>query len=286
MHARALERMRLEIDMKRAIERKQIHLHYQPIVSLESGMLVGFEALARWQHDGRGAVSPSQFIPLAEETGLVAPLSSWVFREACRQMRNWQENFAVKDDCFMSVNVSSKQVSHGNLIEELDDVLNETGLDPQRLRLEITEGAIVENTRLASHTLGQLRKRRIKLCLDDFGKGFSSLNYLHRFPIDVLKIDRSFVRQLGTGLSHDHGKRRPYEIVRTILTLAQILGIQVVAEGVEIAPQLNLLKELGCEMGQGFLFAPALEASEAARFFDPSAPRFGIKATSVQMNGA
>ncbi|HEX2929427.1 MAG TPA: diguanylate cyclase, partial [Candidatus Binatia bacterium] len=124
MHARALERMRLEIDMKRAIERKQIHLHYQPIVSLESGMLVGFEALARWQHDGRGAVSPSQFIPLAEETGLVAPLSSWVFREACRQMRNWQENFAVKDDCFMSVNVSSKQVSHGNLIEELDDVLN------------------------------------------------------------------------------------------------------------------------------------------------------------------
>ncbi|HEX2930668.1 MAG TPA: EAL domain-containing protein, partial [Candidatus Binatia bacterium] len=162
---------------------------------------------------------------------------------------------------------------------------NETGLDPQRLRLEITEGAIVENTRLASHTLGQLRKRRIKLCLDDFGKGFSSLNYLHRFPIDVLKIDRSFVRQLGTGLSHDHGKRRPYEIVRTILTLAQILGIQVVAEGVEIAPQLNLLKELGCEMGQGFLFAPALEASEAARFFDPSTPRFGINATSAQLNG-
>jgi Amt family ammonium transporter len=270
MHARALERMRLEIDMKRAIERKQIYLHYQPIVSLGSGHLVGFEALARWHHNGHGPISPAQFIPLAEETGLVGPLSSWVFREACRQMRSWQDKFSVNDDCFISVNVSSKQVTHGKLIEELDEVLQETGLDPQRLRLEITEGAIVENTRLAAYTLSQIKKRRIKLCLDDFGRGFSSLNYLHRFPIDVLKIDRSFVRQLGAQPASDHGKRRPYEIIRTILALAQILGIQVVAEGVEIALQLDLLKELGCEMGQGFLFAPALAADKAARFFDPS----------------
>ena len=268
MHARALERMRLEMDMKRAIERKQIHLHYQPIVSLESGKLAGFEALARWQHNGRGAVSPAEFIPLAEETGLVGPLSSWVFREACRQMRNWQEHFPMEENCYISVNVSSKQVSHGGLIDELDKVLHETRLEPQRLRLEITESALVENTRGVAHTLSQLRKRRIKLCLDDFGKGFSSLNYLHRFPIDVLKIDRSFVRRLGAAYPTEHGKRRPYEIIRTILALAQILDLQVVAEGIEVIKQLNVLKELGCQYGQGFLFAPALEATQAVRFFD------------------
>jgi diguanylate cyclase (GGDEF)-like protein/PAS domain S-box-containing protein len=267
MHARALERMRLEMDMKRAIERKQIHLHYQPIVSLESGKLAGFEALARWQHNGRGAVSPAEFIPLAEETGLVGPLSSWVFREACRQMRNWQEHFPMDENCYISVNVSSKQVSHGGLIDELDKVLHETGLEPQHLRLEITESALVENTRGVAHTLSQLRKRRIKLCLDDFGKGFSSLNYLHRFPIDVLKIDRSFVRRLGAAFPMEHGKRRPYEIIRTILALAQILDLQVVAEGIEVIKQLNVLKELGCQYGQGFLFAPALEATHAVRFF-------------------
>jgi len=271
MHARALERMRLEIDMKRAIERKQIHLHYQPIVSLESGKLAGFEALARWQHNGRGAVSPAEFIPLAEETGLVGPLSSWVFREACRQMRNWQEHFPMDENCYISVNVSSKQVSHGGLIDELDKVLHETRLEPQRLRLEITESALVENTRGVAHTLSQLRKRRIKLCLDDFGKGFSSLNYLHRFPIDVLKIDRSFVRRLGAAFPMEHGKRRPYEIIRTILALAQILDLQVVAEGIEVIQQLNVLKELGCQFGQGFLFAPALEATQAVRFFDSAA---------------
>jgi diguanylate cyclase (GGDEF)-like protein/PAS domain S-box-containing protein len=278
MHARALERMHLEMDMKRAIERKQIHVHYQPIVSLENSKLVGFEALARWQHNGRRAVSPADFIPLAEETGLVGPLSSEIFREACRQMRNWQVRFPMNDNCFISVNVSSKQVSHGGLVDELDEVLHETGLDPQYLRLEITESALVENARVAAHTLSQLKKRRIKLCLDDFGKGFSSLNYLHRFPIDVIKIDRSFVRRLGATLATEHGKRRPYEIIRTIVALAQILGLQVVAEGVEITQQLNVLKEIGCHFGQGFLFAPALEATEAVRFFDSATSQSEIHA--------
>ena len=268
MHARALDRMRLEIDMKRAIERKQIQLHYQPIVSLADGRLAGFEALARWHHNGRGAIPPAQFIPLAEEAGLVAHLSQSVFRQACLQMRTWREHFHLRDDCFISVNVSSRQLSHPSLIDELDEILKETGLDPEYFRLEITETALVENARIASYTLGQLRKRRIKLCLDDFGKGFSSLNYLHRFPIDVLKIDRSFVRRLGIGFTQDHGKKRPYEIVRTILTLAQILGMQVVAEGVEVSDQLNILKELGCEFGQGFLFSPALDPGGAARFLD------------------
>jgi diguanylate cyclase (GGDEF)-like protein/PAS domain S-box-containing protein len=268
MHARALDRMRLEIDMKRAIERQQIQLHYQPIMSLETGKLAGFEALARWHHDGRGAIPPARFIPLAEETGLVTPLSRSVFRQACAQVRDWRTRFSLSDDFFVSVNVSSKQLSHRDLIDQLDSILQETSLDPEYLRLEITESALAENTRVASYTFAQLRKRRIKLCLDDFGKGFSSLNYLHRFPIDVLKIDRSFVRRLSAGCSNDSGKKRPYEIIRTILALAQILGMQVVAEGVEVADQAVILKELGCEFGQGFLFSPALDPGGAARFFD------------------
>jgi diguanylate cyclase (GGDEF)-like protein/PAS domain S-box-containing protein len=268
MHSRALERMKLEIDMKRAIENKQIHLHYQPIVSLETGKLAGFEALARWQHNGRGTISPAKFIPLAEETGLVNRLSRWVFQQACSQMRHWRDCYPLGDDCFVSINVSSKQLSHGNLIEEIDEVLRETGLQPQYLRLEITESAIVENTRAAAHLLAQLKNRNIKLCLDDFGKGFSSLNYLHRFPIEVLKIDRSFVRRLRSASSTDTGKKRPFEIVRTIVAMAQILGMQVVAEGVELPDQLSILRELGCEFGQGYLFSRALAAPDAERFLN------------------
>jgi EAL domain-containing protein (putative c-di-GMP-specific phosphodiesterase class I) len=269
MHARALNRMRLEIDMKRAIDRQQIQLHYQPIMFLETGRLAGFEALARWYHDGRGAIPPAQFIPLAEETGLVTSLSRSVFRQACAQMRDWRTRFSLSDDFFVSVNVSSKQLSRRDLIDQLDRILEETRLNPEYVRLEITESALVENTRVASYTLAELRKRRIKLCLDDFGKGFSSLNYLHRFPIDVLKIDRSFVRRLSAGFISDYGKRRPYEIIRTIVALAQILGMQVVAEGVEISDQLTILKELGCEFGQGFLFSPAVDAVGATRLFEP-----------------
>ena len=270
MHSRALERMKLEIDMKRAIEHKQIHLHYQPIVSLETGKLAGFEALARWQHNGRGPISPAKFIPLAEETGLVSRLSRWVFQQACSQMRQWRDCHSLGEDCFIGINISSKQLSHGNLIAEIDEVLQETGLEPQYLRLEITESAIVENTRAAAHLLAQLKNRNIKLCLDDFGKGFSSLNYLHRFPIEVLKIDRSFVRRLRTGRSNDTGKKRPFEIVRTIVAMAQILGMQVVAEGVELPDQLSILRELGCEFGQGYLFSRALPAPDAERFLNAS----------------
>ncbi len=271
MHSRALDRMKLEIDMKRAIEHKQIHLHYQPIVSLETGKLAGFEALARWQHNGQGAISPAKFIPLAEETGLVNRLSRWVFEQACSQMHHWLNCYPLGDDCFISVNISSKQLSDGNLIDEVDQVLRDTGLEPQRLRLEITESAIVENTRTAAHVLAQLKNRNIKLCLDDFGKGFSSLNYLHRFPIEVLKIDRSFIRRLRANLGNDTGKKRPFEIVRTIVAMAQILGMQVVAEGVELPDQLTILRELGCELGQGYLFSRALDAGATGRFLDTSA---------------
>ena len=273
MHARALERMKLEIDMKRAIDRQQIHLHYQPIVALGTGELAGFEALARWQQEGHGAIPPTKFIPLAEEAGLMGRLSRRVFHEACSQMRQWRERHPAARNCFVSVNVSSKLLSGGNLLEEIDSVLNETGLEPQCLRLEITESAIAENTRAAAHTLAELRKRQIKLCLDDFGKGFSSLNYLHRFPIDVLKIDRSFVRRLRVHLGRERGKKHPLEIIRTIVAMAQIFGMQVVAEGVEVTEQLQILRELGCEFGQGYLFSPALDAAHAARFLaQPALP--------------
>jgi EAL domain-containing protein (putative c-di-GMP-specific phosphodiesterase class I) len=263
--------MKLEIDMKRAIEHKQIHLHYQPIVSLETGKVAGFEALARWQHSGRGTISPAKFIPLAEETGLVSRLTRWVFEQACSQMRHWLDCYPLGQDCFVSVNVSSKQLSDGNLIADVDNVLRDTGLDPRHLRLEITESAIVENTRAAAHLLAQLKERKIKLCLDDFGKGFSSLNYLHRFPIEVLKIDRSFVRRLRTDPANDTGKRRPFEIVRTIVAMAQILGMQVVAEGVELADQLSILRELGCEFGQGYLFSRPRSAGDLGGFLSASA---------------
>jgi EAL domain-containing protein (putative c-di-GMP-specific phosphodiesterase class I) len=183
-------------------------------------------------------------------------------------MRLWRDRLPLSQGCFVSVNVSNKQLSDGNLIEEIDEVLNETGLEPEYLRLEITESAIVENTRSAAHTLEQLQSRKIKLCLDDFGKGFSSLNYLHRFPIDVLKIDRSFVHGLRANFAGEHGKKRPLEIVRMIVAMAQILGMQVVAEGVERTDQLGILRELGCDLGQGFLFSPALDAVEAARYLD------------------
>jgi len=230
--------------------------------------LAGFEALARWHHNGQGAISPVKFIPLAEETGLIDRLSQSVLHQACSQMRLWRDRFALSDDCFISVNVSNKQLSQGKLVKEIDQVLTDTGLPPEFLRLEITESVIVENTRLAAHTLAQLQSRKIKLCLDDFGKGFSSLNYLQRFPIDVLKIDRSFVRRLRANFANDHGKKRPLEIVRTIVAMAQILGMQVVAEGVELSDQRTVLKELGCKFGQGFLFSPALDAADAARYLD------------------
>jgi len=237
---------------------------------LATGKLAGFEALARWQHNGRGAISPVKFVPIAEESGLVGSLSRWVFQQACRQMRQWRDGYTLDDDCFISVNVSSKLLTDGKLIDEIDAVLSDTGLDPQYLRLEITESAIVENTRAAAHTFAQLQNRKIKLCLDDFGKGFCSLNYLQRFPMDVLKIDRSFVRRLRVDAGNDAGKKRPFEVVRAIIAMAQILGMKVVAEGVEVTDQLRILRELGCEFGQGYLFSPALQAADATRFLDSS----------------
>ena len=251
MHARAMSLLQLENDLRRAIERKEFVVHYQPIINLENDTLSGFEALVRWQHPERGMVSPAEFIPLAEETDLIVPLGQWVLRESCRQVVEWQKKSPEAAALSISVNLSGKQMRQPDLVDQVQQVLNETGLDPRRLRLEITESVVMENAEMATSMLRQLRSLDVNLSIDDFGTGYSSLSYLHRFPVNVLKIDRSFVG--GMDDSTENG-----EIVRTILTLAHNLGMQVVAEGVETEEQLTKLKSLQCEYGQGYLFAKPL----------------------------
>jgi len=256
MHAHALRIMQLETDMRKALERQEFILHYQPIISLKTGAIVGFEALVRWQHSEEGLISPSEFIPLAEETGLIIPLEQWILSEACRQMQVWQREFPHTKDFKMSVNISTKQLKEGEIIKVIERVLQETNINSKNLKLEITESLFIENTEVANLILLQLRERNIDLSIDDFGTGYSSLSYLHRFPVNTLKIDRSFVSLLNS-------RNENSEIVRAIVTLAHILGMDVVAEGIETASQLIQLKELGCEQGQGFYFAKALDKQAA-----------------------
>ncbi|HZB46023.1 MAG TPA: EAL domain-containing protein [Pyrinomonadaceae bacterium] len=258
MHARAINLLQLETDMRRALERDEFMLHYQPIVALEDFRLRGFEALVRWQHPERGFISPIDFIPVAEETGMIIPLGEWVLREACRQMNRWQTMFPVETPLFMSVNLSSKQFSQTELINKIAFIIDETGINATSLKLEITESVVMENIDVATEMLRQLRALGVKLSIDDFGTGYSSLSYLHRFPIDTLKIDRSFVSRMTDNQENA-------EIVRTIVVLAQNLGMDVVAEGVETNDQLALLKKLGCENGQGYYFSKPVNSDGAER---------------------
>lgn len=256
MHLRAMSLLHLETDLRHAIEREEFRIHYQPIVSLRSGRIAGFEALARWYHPQRGLISPAEFIPVAEETGLIIPIGFWVLREACRQMRSWQIQFPRNLSLIISVNLSGRQFSQPNLVEQINQILLETQLDPHCLKLEITESVVMGNAESAIALLAQLKKLGIHLSIDDFGTGYSSLSYLHRFPIDTLKIDRSFINRIDTD-----GEQ--LEIVRTIVTLAWNLGLDVIAEGVETAKQLAQLKSLQCEYGQGYFFSRPLDSEPA-----------------------
>ena len=256
MHTRAVALLQLETDLRWAIERGEFHLHYQPIVQLDGGAVVGFEALIRWQHPQRGLVAPSEFIPIAEETGWIVPIGKWVLEEACAQLALWQAEIPSKTPLSMSVNLSGKQFSQPDLIEVIEAIIRESGIAHGTLKLEITESAIMEDAQIVTNRLLQLRQLGVKLGLDDFGTGYSSLSYLHRFPLDTLKIDRSFVARLL-----EDGENR--EIVRTIVTLGKNLGMEVVAEGVEEAQQLSDLRGLDCKHGQGFFFAHPLPADEA-----------------------
>lgn len=258
MHARALKLLQLENDLRRAVERQEFFIVYQPIVSLETARLVGFEALVRWRHPERGLINPVDFITVAEETGFIVPIGQWVLEEACRQMREWQTQCGEKLPLVMSVNLSGKQFAQGNLIEQIVLTLKRTGLEPHQLKLEITESVVMENIEVATGMLEQLRTLGVRLSIDDFGTGYSSLSYLHRLPLDTLKIDRSFVIRMVENQENA-------EIVRTIVTLAKTLGLDVIAEGVETREQMEHLQRLECENGQGYLFAKPLEAEAAGQ---------------------
>ena len=264
MHDRAVALLQLENDLRRAVERDEFAIHYQPIVSLSDGRVRGFEALVRWHHPERGLVTPAEFISVAEETGLIIPLGLWVLRESCRQMARWQTMFPATRALTLSVNISGNQFMQPDLVEQVRRVLRETGFDPHRLQLEITESSVIENTETVTAMLVQLRALGIRLSMDDFGTGYSSLSYLHRFPIHTLKIDHSFVS--GCGASEDN------EIVRTIIMLARNMGMEVVAEGVETREQLASLRDLSCEYAQGFLFSHPLDAETTTRLLAGGEP--------------
>ena len=247
MHTHALTLLQIESDLRRAIEREEFQVNYQPIVSLESGRICGFEALVRWRHPGRGLISPSEFIPIAEETGLVMQIDRWVLKQACLQMRRWQESLPVTKRMKISVNLSCKQFMQPTIVEQVLDILQETGLSPGSLKLEITESVMMERGDYAMGVLEQLSQAGIDLSLDDFGTGYSSLSYIHRFPVSTLKIDQSFIKRIGGAQNG--------EIVRAVVALARNLGLEVVAEGIETVRQLDQLRALGCEQGQGYYFS-------------------------------
>ncbi len=255
MHQQAVALLQLETDLRRALDRGEFLLRYQPIVSIVANRVVGFEALLRWQRPENGLVLPAEFIPVAEETGIIVPLGRWVLWEACRQAAGWRQRGGPWADISVSVNLSAKQLLQPDLVADVADALATTGLEPSALRLEITESVIVGNAEQMVQMLSRLRELNVQLYMDDFGTGYSSLSYLHRFQIDTLKIDRSFVSAMG-----DRGENS--EIVRTIVTLARNLGIDVIAEGVETPEQLAQLRALGCLQVQGFLFSAPVAAEE------------------------
>ncbi|MDQ1590422.1 MAG: hypothetical protein QOG71_1049 [Pyrinomonadaceae bacterium] len=256
MHAQVNDLLQMETALRMAVERNELVVYYQSIVDLETFKISGFEALVRWNHPERGFISPANFIPLAEETGLIVDIGEWVLREACRQMERWQKIFPSDPPLFVSVNLSSKQFIQSDLIQRVTQIIAETKINPEGLKLEITESAVMDNVETATQMLKNLRALGIKLSIDDFGTGYSSLSYLHRFPIDTLKVDRSFV----VNMSED-GEN--VEIVRTIVSLAQNLGMNVIAEGVETKEQLAALRKLGCENGQGYFFSKPVGAKAA-----------------------
>lgn len=256
MHLHAVRQLNMETELRQALERDELRLHYQPIMAARTGCLLGFEALVRWEHPQRGLVPPGEFIPVAEETGLIDQIGHWVLKEACRQLRLWQQSHPQTDGLYMSVNLSARQFLRLDLLDRIDGILADTGLEPTCLVLEITESVLVDNRESTRKTLHDLKARGLHLYIDDFGTGYSSLNYLHNFPFDALKIDRSFVSRLGT----EGGE---VEMVSTIIAIAGNFNMGVIAEGVETGAQLDRLTALGCERVQGYYFAPALPAAEA-----------------------
>ncbi|HVF56048.1 MAG TPA: EAL domain-containing protein [Pyrinomonadaceae bacterium] len=270
MHASAMDQLGLERDLRWAVERQELFLQYQPIVSLDTGSLRGFEALVRWQHPERGIIPPAKFIPIAEETGLIIQIGKWVLEEACRQMSEWQKLSPPDEPLPISVNLSGRQFLQPDLLAQIEDVLLKTGLEARSLKLEITETVVMENIETATRTLERLQALGVELSIDDFGTGYSSLSYLQRFPVSTLKIDRSFVSRITESDASA-------EIVRTIMNLAQHLGMDVVAEGVETEQQSMQLRALACEFGQGYYFSKPMDRDAAESLFLDCFPQGGFR---------
>ncbi len=274
MRSQVSVRIQKESELRRAIEREELQVYYQPIVSLNSGSIEGFEALVRWQH-GNTLVLPNDFIPLAEQTGLIVPLGRLVLRKALEQMRNWQDRSLARGPLTVSVNLSASHYSEPNLVEELESLLHANRLDPRCLKLEITESALMNNKENVSETLAQLDKLHIHLAMDDFGTGYSSLSYLHQFPIRTLKIDRCFITNLGS-------KSESRKIVQTIVALGKNLGMEVTAEGVESTRQMIELQAFDCTYAQGYLFSRPLTCDAATALLAQDVPWLGEVGHNVE----
>lgn len=259
MHTQLVKRLDLERKLHRALEKQELSVYYQPIIALQSLEVTGFEALMRWHHPQLGFIPPDQFIPIAEETGLIVPLGEWILREACQQIKTWQNKLNLINPLSISVNICGRQLKDKNVVTRIDRILKEIGLDTKQLKLEITESMLMEDIDRTTEILGELRQKQIQLCIDDFGTGYSSLSYLHRFPVNTLKIDRSFVSRIGQG-----GEKA--EIVKTIINLAQSLNMDLIAEGIETEHQLKYLQQMGCEQGQGYYISKPLEAKLVEEF--------------------
>jgi diguanylate cyclase (GGDEF)-like protein len=269
MHSELVERVQLESDLRRALENGELFLHYQPTFELAVGQLVGAEALARWRHPSRGLVSPTEFIPIAEATGLIRPIGAWVLQEACRQAAVWQHAHPRRDRTLtLSINLSGRQLQHPEVVSDVADALRGSGLPPSSLVLEMTESVLMDDNEKVLTILRKLKELGVRLAIDDFGTGYSSLSYLHRFPVDILKIDRSFVERLSR-MSDDA------ELARTVVRLGQSLQLVTVAEGVEDHAQFLALRRMGCDIGQGFYFGRPMEPEQLERLLadDPTPAR-------------
>lgn len=257
MYQTVCHRLQLETDLRKAIQHDEFVLHYQPIVELETETIVGVEALIRWHHPTRGLIAPDQFIPIAEETGFILKLGRWALKEACHQLCYWQRQQIVNSSFSISVNVSAYQFAQPDFIKQIDEILEETQLDPQCLKLEITETVIIQNLASVANVISRLHERLIQLSIDDFGTGYSSLSYLHSFPVDNLKIDQSFIHRL-------HQEKTNLGLLTAIVQIAKTMEMDLIAEGIETSEQLIQLKLLGCQFGQGYLFSKPVPPEEIA----------------------
>jgi diguanylate cyclase (GGDEF)-like protein len=252
MHREAIQLLELENDLRRAVERQEFIVYYQPLVSLGTGRINGFEALVRWQHPKHGLIMPTEFIPAAEEMGLIYPITSWIFRSVCQQLHIWESSPVRSESLTISINLSARLFSNPNFLNQIDTIVRESHVNPASIELEITEGVIMENSEAVRNILYQLKQRQFRLVIDDFGTGYSSLSYLHSFPLNAIKIDKSFVKRM-------QDNKENMGLVPAMIGIAHSMGMKAIAEGIETPEQLIQLRSLNCDLGQGYLFSPAVE---------------------------